>query len=104
MAELIDVFKAATEASLLRMRTALATADLPKLRSEAHRTRGSAGQVGAEALADLCLTLELVSNVTPVSHLAELVDRIQERFDETGRAMALYSAGTGSAGHSASVS
>src|ERR1017187_1519743 len=54
MAELIDVFRAATEASLQQMRTALATVDVPRLRSEAHRTKDSARQVGADALAELC--------------------------------------------------
>lgn len=93
MVELVDAFKAATEANLQQMRTALATVDVPSLRREAHRTKGSARQLGADALADLCQALEFASSVTPVSCIAELVDRIQERFDETGRAMAWYSDG-----------
>ncbi len=92
IAELIDVFKSATEISLQQMRSALAAVDVPKLRTEAHRTKGSARQVGADALADVCQALELASNLTPVSRLAELVDRGEELLAETGSAMTSYSA------------
>lgn len=103
MAELIDVFKAATKASLQQMRTALTTVDVPRLRSEAHRTKGSAKQLGAAALAELCQELEIASSLMPVSRLAELVDRIQERFDETGRAMTSYSNGKNTSDRSAAL-
>jgi len=93
IAELIDVFKTATETSLQQMRTALATVDVPRLRTEAHRTKGSAKQVGADALAEVCQALELASNLTPVSSLAELLDRGQELFAETGSDMTSYSNG-----------
>ena len=99
--ELIDVFKTATETSLQQMRTALATVDVPRLRTEAHRTKGSAKQVGADALAEVCQALELASSLTPVSRLAELVDRGQEVFAETGSAMTSYSNGHRAADRSA---
>jgi len=91
IAELIDVFKTATETSLQQMQTALATVDVPRLRTEAHRTKGSARQVGADALAEVCQALELASSLTPVSRLAELVARGQELLAETGSAMTSYS-------------
>jgi len=101
IAELIDLFKVGTEASLRQMRTALATVDVASLRREAHRTKGSASQLGADAVADLCQALELASGLTPVSRLVELVDRIRERFDETGHAMTPYSNGKNTVDHSA---
>lgn len=101
IAELLDVFKTATETSLQQMRTALATVDVPRLRTEAHRTKGSAKQVGADALAEVCQALELASNLTPVSRLAELLDRGQEVFAETGSAMTSYSNGHKAADQSA---
>jgi len=89
--ELIDVFKTATETDLQQMRAALAAGDVQKLRANAHRVKGSAKQVGAEALAEVCQELELASNLTPVSRLGELVGRCQELFGETGSAMTWYS-------------
>ena len=91
IAELIDIFKTSTETSLQQMRTALAAVEVPKLRTEAHKIKGSAKQVGADALAEVCLALQLASSLTEVSRLGELVDRCQELFDETESAMTSYS-------------
>jgi HPt (histidine-containing phosphotransfer) domain-containing protein len=91
--ELIDVFKMATETSLQKMRIALGAVDVPRLRTEAHRAKGGAKQIGADALAEVCQALECAPSLTPVSRLAELVDRGQELFDETGSAMTSYSNG-----------
>lgn len=88
--ELIGVFKTSTETSLQQMRAAIATGDIPRLRSAAHKVKGSARQLGADALAEVCQTLELASNLTPVLLLGELVDRCQEIFGETASAMTSY--------------
>jgi len=66
IADLIDVFKTSTEASIQQMRIAIATVDAPRLRTESHKMRGSAKQVGADALAEVCQTLELASSLTPM--------------------------------------
>jgi HPt (histidine-containing phosphotransfer) domain-containing protein len=91
IAELIDLFKSTTETSLQQMRTALATVDVTRLRRETHKIKGSAKQVGADALAEVCQTLELASSLTPVARLGELVNRCQELFGETESAMNSYS-------------
>jgi HPt (histidine-containing phosphotransfer) domain-containing protein len=91
IADLLDVFKTSTETSLEQMRTALVTVDVSRLRVEAHKIKGSAKQVGADALAEVSQTLELASNLTPVSRLGELVDRCQKVFGETQSAMTSYS-------------
>lgn len=91
ISELIGVFKTSTEASLQQMRTALATGDVPRLRSAAHKVRGSAEQLGADALAEACQILELASSLTSVLRLGELVGRCQEIFGETENAMTSYS-------------
>jgi HPt (histidine-containing phosphotransfer) domain-containing protein len=91
IADLIDVFKTSTQASLQQMRTALATVDVPRLRNEAHKIKGSAKQVGADALAEVCQTLELASSLTPLSRLGEPVGCCHELFAETESAMTSYS-------------
>jgi len=91
IADLIDVFKTSTETSLQQMHTALVTVDVSRLRAAAHRIKGGAKQVGADALAEACQTLELASSVAPVSRLGELVDRCQKLFSETESEMTSYS-------------
>lgn len=100
IAELIEVFKTSTATSLQQMRTALATVDVSRLRAEAHRTKGGARQIGADALAEACQALELAPGLTPVSHLGELVNRCQELFGETESAMNSYSSGNKVGDHS----
>jgi len=98
MAELIDVFRTATESSLGQMRVALAAGDIARLRAEAHRTKGSARQVGAASLAEVCQALELESGIMGTTRFRELVDRVQELFEETAAEMAPY-CGTHGASH-----
>src|ERR1035441_7661533 len=62
IAELIDAFKTDTETRILRICAALEIADVARLRSEAHSMNGSARQIGAEALAEVCRQLELASD------------------------------------------
>jgi histidine phosphotransfer protein HptB len=90
IADLIELFKTDIETRLQKMRAALTAGDIPRLRAGAHSIRGSALQVGADGFIDICQTLELASNLTPASRLAELVDCIQDVFDETASAMTLY--------------
>jgi HPt (histidine-containing phosphotransfer) domain-containing protein len=99
--DLIDVFKTTTEASLQQMRLALTTVDLLRIRTEAHRIKGGAKQVGADALAEVCQALELASSLTPVSQLGELVDHCQELFGETESGMTSYSNDNQAADHAA---
>lgn len=98
IAELIDTFRTTTETRLRQMRTALATHNVSRLRTEVHRTKGSASQLGADALAEVCQSLEVASSLTPTtSRLAELVDSPQQMFDEVDSAMTPYSNGKQSA-------
>jgi len=103
IADVIDVFKTSTETSLQQMRNALVTVDVPKLRVEAHKIKGSAKQVGADALAEISQTLELASSLTPMSRLGELVDRCQELFLKTQSAMISYSNDDQAGDHTASL-
>ena len=97
LADLIDTFKTTTEASLLKLHTALAAADTSRLRTEAHRVKGGAKQVGADALAEACQALELESSVAPVPRLSELVRRCHELFSEAESGMTSYFADHGAA-------
>src|ERR1019366_1156416 len=56
--ELIAFFQDDTASRIERLHAAVARLDAPTVKAEAHAMRGSARQMGAEALADLCQTIE----------------------------------------------
>ena len=89
IAELIDAFQTDTEIRLQRLRTALETGDAKILRAEAHTIKGSARQVGADALAAVCQEVELGSGLDAAA-LAALTNQLQPLFDEVSRAMTAY--------------
>jgi HPt (histidine-containing phosphotransfer) domain-containing protein len=89
IAELIDAFQTDTEIRLQRLRTALETGDTKILRAEAHTIKGSARQVGADALAAVCQEVELGSGLDAAA-LAALTNQLQPLFDEVSRAMTAY--------------
>lgn len=89
--KLIHAFGADTGARLEQMRGALAESNFPGIRAEAHTIKGSARQMGADAVADACQELELVSDPQEAQFIAARLERVQELFDEIRGAMASYS-------------
>ena len=89
--DLIDVFSTDSDARIGQMRVALATRNLPGIRFEAHSIKGSARQLGAEALADVCQELEIVSDSEDALVIAAKVNRVQDLFEDIRGAMASYS-------------
>jgi histidine phosphotransfer protein HptB len=90
--ELIDAFKTDTEIRLQRLTVALAGADVHNMRREAHAVKGSARQVGAETLADVCEQVETAPDSMPIPFLAGLVEKIQQLYVEVAAAMESYQA------------
>jgi HPt (histidine-containing phosphotransfer) domain-containing protein len=89
--DLIEAFSTDSDARIGQMRVALATRNLPGIRFEAHSIKGSARQLGAEALADVCQELEIVSDFEDALVIAAKVTRVQELFEDMRGAMASYS-------------
>jgi HPt (histidine-containing phosphotransfer) domain-containing protein len=89
--ELIEAFKTDTATRLQRLHSAAANADAARLRMEAHTIKGSARQMGADAIASMCQEIELAAIEAPPWRLAERVDRLEAHFAEVSRAMTLYS-------------
>jgi HPt (histidine-containing phosphotransfer) domain-containing protein len=92
--KLIDAFSTDTDDRIEHMRGALAASDFPRIRAEAHTIKGSASQMGADALAEACRELEIASNLREALLIAPLLNRIQALFEEIRAAMASY-AGNG---------
>ena len=91
---LIDAFSSDTEARIEQMRGALAASSLPDIRAGAHTIKGSARQMGADAVAEACQELELVCDLPGAVQILSRLNRVQELFEETRGAMAAYSSGS----------
>src|SRR5450432_1195789 len=89
--DLIDVFSTDSDARLEQMREALATLNFPRLRFEAHTIKGSARQVGADAVAEACQEIEIASDPQDALLIAAQLNRVQKLFEEIRCAMASYS-------------
>ena len=87
--ELVAAFKQDVAARLMRIRSALSTADLAALRAEVHTIKGSARQIGADDVAAKCQQIEAALDA-PLADLAEGVRQLEVKFGEVGSAMGLY--------------
>jgi histidine phosphotransfer protein HptB len=80
--ELIAIFQTDTTSRLELLARAIETADYSAVRTEAHTIKGSALQVGALRVADVCRTLELEARQPQPTDLGRLFRALRERFDE----------------------
>ena len=90
ISELIEAFGADTAPRLGQMRQALANADTKGLSDAAHTIKGSAQQMGADAMASICQELELAAMDTTASDLVRLLTALEAEFDEVSRAMSVW--------------
>lgn len=77
LVELVESFRSDSDSRLARLREALHTGDLERACAEAHSLKGSAHQMGAEALAAECLAIEreIAGSQAPT---ASRIDRFQD--------------------------
>jgi HPt (histidine-containing phosphotransfer) domain-containing protein len=85
--ELIDSFQSDTGRRLERLHNAVARHDAATVKAEAHSVRGSAAQMGAEALADLCRALEAGAPKLNWTELEDQMKQADARFAEVRSAM-----------------
>ncbi|HEX7036023.1 MAG TPA: Hpt domain-containing protein [Pseudomonadales bacterium] len=76
-AALLDAYLDDSERRMGEIGDALESGDLERLRRAAHALKGSAANVGAEALAVLCEELEDAAEATGLDALGPLVDRVR---------------------------
>ena len=91
VAEMIADFTTDTAARLQRLRRAAANADSSRVRAEAHAIKGSAREMGADAIARLCLEIEQKAPGPDASNIQDRIVELEARFGEISRAMARYS-------------
>jgi HPt (histidine-containing phosphotransfer) domain-containing protein len=90
--ELIDSFQNDTASRLERLHNAVARLDGARVKAEAHAVRGSARQMGAEALANLCQAVEAGASQMNWLELEYQVKQADVRFAEVRNAMSEYAA------------
>jgi histidine phosphotransfer protein HptB len=91
--ELIEAFTVDTGARIRRLRDSLSVGDIPRLGAEAHSIKGSARQMGAEAVAALCQEIEAAAVSRQVSTLGERVAMLEKEVVEVSRQMVRFSNG-----------
>lgn len=79
-AGLLMVFMRDSRAKLDSIRTGLAEADTDAVRSSAHTLKGSSANLGANPLAELCLTAEQQAREGNLDGLDELFARIEAEY------------------------
>jgi HPt (histidine-containing phosphotransfer) domain-containing protein len=80
--ELIVMFQTDTAERLEILRTAVAAADYPAARLEAHTIKGSALQVGANRVADVCRQMEAEARKPQPTELLALFRALLRSFEE----------------------
>ena len=88
--ELIDSFQNDTSRRFERLHAAVARLDAATVKAEAHAVGGSARQMGAEALADLCQAVEAAAPQIDWRELEGQMEQADLRFAEAWDVMAEY--------------
>jgi len=88
--ELIDSFQNDTTSRFERLHDAVARLDAASVKAESHSIRGSARQMGAEALADLCQAVEGGNPEMNWPEVEDQVNQAEARFTEVCSAMSKY--------------
>jgi len=91
VAEMIADFTTDTTTRLQHLRRAAANADSSGVRAEVHAIKGSAREMGADAIVKLCLEIESRAPDPNASNIKDRIQELEARFSEVSRAMARYS-------------
>ena len=91
VAEMIADFTTDTTTRLQHLQRAAANADSSRVRAEVHAIRGSAREMGADAIVRLCLEIELKAPDPNASNIKDCIRELEARFGEISRAMTRYS-------------
>ena len=86
LAELRDAFAEDAAERIEKLRKAVDKGDADELRNVAHTLKGSCTNIGATAMAELCLTLENHGRDTQIQGTADLVVALSEAYRSTTQA------------------
>jgi HPt (histidine-containing phosphotransfer) domain-containing protein len=104
IADLIDAFRTDTQLRLKQVRHALGDTDIKGIRAGIHSIKGCAQQMGANAMASMCLDIELVVGGVTSAELSHRLKGLETEFGKVRQAMAVYSSLPPVVGHYANMS
>jgi CheY-like chemotaxis protein len=76
-ARIFAMFTTQAQAAIAKLETAIAEGDTSVIEQEAHRLKGSAGNIGAVAMANLCQELDTVARDQRLDYAPELLQRLR---------------------------
>ncbi len=85
--EIFAIFQTDTASRLEILSRAVASADTGAITRQAHALKGSAGQVGAQALAEGCRRMETAAREGKMAEVSARLDRLQQLFFPICQAM-----------------
>lgn len=85
--EVLVVFQRDTAIRIQKIRAAIAAADAPQVRAEAHAIKGSAGQVGAMDVSGLCRQIEAAALKQDLGSATGLLPQLDAAFQAVRAAM-----------------
>jgi HPt (histidine-containing phosphotransfer) domain-containing protein len=91
IADLMDAFQTDTQLRLKQLHDALADADRNGIHAGIHSIKGGSLQMGAEAMASMCLDIELAVGESTAPQLSQRLRGLEAEFEEVCHAMAAYS-------------
>jgi HPt (histidine-containing phosphotransfer) domain-containing protein len=80
--ELLAVFRADSTERFSLLRQALEAGERQEIRTQAHALKGSAAQVGADAMAKSCHDIEIFAPSGTPAKLSALLERAKSQFEE----------------------
>jgi HPt (histidine-containing phosphotransfer) domain-containing protein len=90
IADLIDAFRTDTQLRLKQVRRALGDSDPRGVLAGIHSIKGCGLQMGANAMASMCLDIERAVAETPAVQLSEPLKGLETEFEQVCHAMAEY--------------
>jgi len=88
VSEVFAIFRSDTGMRLEALGQAIAGADMTVVRKQAHALKGSSGQVGATALAQMCRQMEESAANGNMADVNSLLHRMQAQFEQICCSMA----------------
>jgi HPt (histidine-containing phosphotransfer) domain-containing protein len=82
LAEVFTLFLEEAPPRIERMRNAAAGGDIKEVHRAAHSLKGSAGNIGARAMYDVCSVIDERGKAGDLAGAAALVDAVQAEFDK----------------------
>jgi HPt (histidine-containing phosphotransfer) domain-containing protein len=96
--EIFTIFQSDTASRLELLSAAVESGDAGAISKQAHALKGSAGQIGADCMAGICLQMEQSAREMKIAEARVQLGRLQLVFAAICRAMSDLNAGNGSYG------